>query len=96
MTVPIVNEWQPSDRRAGMVNGEIKYFAEKQYHGNPVNAEGALVTVDWGYDIAAYLTKHSGMPTSIIMIDDIEQGIRAKYIDVVISRKLEAPSLAVN
>ncbi len=92
MTVPIVNKASPATRRASLVDGEVTHYAEPQYHGNPVG-DGALVTVDWGYDIADYLTFHSGLPTNLFTIDDLSAGIRAEYIEVVVSRKDQVPQL---
>ena len=88
-TVPIVNKQKPSRVRATLeVNGEINYLEEAQYHGNPVNPKGSLVTRDWGYDICNFILKHSGLYTTIAYIDDISLGIRAEYIEVLISRKI--------
>jgi hypothetical protein len=60
---------------------------DKQYHGNPVDETGSLVTMDWGYDIVQSVMTASDMPSQIIYTDDIGRGIRAEYIDVVISHK---------
>ncbi|VXD25591.1 methyltransferase domain-containing protein [Planktothrix paucivesiculata] len=88
-TVPIVNKQKPSSVRATLeANGEINYLEEAQYHGNPVNPQGSLVTRDWGYDICDFILKHSGLYTTIVYIDDISLGIRAEYIEVLISRKI--------
>jgi SAM-dependent methyltransferase len=91
MTVPIVNKSKPTCRRAGLENGKITHYLEAQYHSNPIGSEGSLVTVDWGYDIARYLSSHSGLSTTIFHLDDIKQGIRAEYIEVVVSRKEAVP-----
>jgi SAM-dependent methyltransferase len=88
-TVPIVNKEKPSRVRATLeANGEINYLCDAQYHGNPVNPQGSLVTRDWGYDICDFILKHSGLYTTIVYIDDISLGIRAEYIEVLISRKI--------
>ena len=88
-TVPIVRKEQPSSIRATLeFNGEINYLQEAQYHGNPVNPKGSLVTRDWGYDICDFIVKHSGLYTTIVYIDDISLGIRAEYIEVLISKKI--------
>jgi SAM-dependent methyltransferase len=88
-TVPIVNKERPSSIRATLEeNGKIEYLQEAQYHGNPVNPKGSLVTRDWGYDICDYILKHSGLYTTIVYIDDISLGIRAEYIEVLISKKI--------
>jgi Methyltransferase domain len=91
MTVPIVNKNKPSRRRAGLENGQIKHYLEAQYHSNPIDPEGSLVTVDWGYDIASYLSSHSGLSTTTFYLDDIERGIQAEYIEVIVSRKEAVP-----
>jgi len=53
-SVPLINKGKKSEcwaSRGG--NGEIIYHQEPQYHGNPVDAKGALVTMHWGYDMRA-------------------------------------------
>jgi len=87
-TVPIINKARKSERWASMgMNGEITYHHEAEYHGNPVDAKGALVTMHWGYDIASFIQEVAKTPTVIIQIDDIDKGIRAEYIDVLVSIK---------
>lgn len=87
-TVPLINKGNKSERWASRTEeGEIIYHHEAEYHGNPVDDKGALVTMHWGYDIAGYISDVAKTPTTIIMIDDIDHGIRAEYIDVLVSRK---------
>jgi hypothetical protein len=88
-TVPLVNKEKPSYVRATLEgNGKINYLDKAQYHGNPVNAEGSLVTRDWGYDICDFILKHSGLYTTIVYVENTFLGIRAEYIEVLVSRKL--------
>jgi SAM-dependent methyltransferase len=85
-TVPLVNKFQTSKQRAEMTGtGEIKYFCDAQYHGNPVDSKGSLVTYDWGYDLACRIQSVCSMPTVIIQIDDMDKGIRAAFIEVLVS-----------
>ena len=87
-TVPIVNGSSVSERRATRTqSGAVRHHAEPVYHGDPVDSKGALVTVDWGYDLAALITRETGMATIIFQIDDLDAGIRAELIDVVASFK---------
>lgn len=87
-TVPIINKEHESECWASRSsNGEIKYHHDSEYHGNPIDDQGALVTMHWGYDIASFIKKVTGMPSTILTIDNITEGIRAEYIDVVVSRK---------
>lgn len=88
-TTPLVNKAKKSERWASLSDKqEIIYHHEPEYHGNPVDPNGALVTMHWGYDIATLITKEAHMPTTIIEIDNINLGIRAEYIEVLASWKL--------
>lgn len=87
-TVPLINKTRNSEvwaSRGG--DGQIVYHQKPEYHGNPVDAKGSLVTMHWGYDIASFIVNKSKMPTVIIAIDNIDLGIRAEYIDVLVSVK---------
>jgi Methyltransferase domain len=87
-TVPLVNKQNPSKQRAKINEaGEVIHLAPPIYHGNPVSHDGALVTVDWGYDICEYIFAASGLFTLLLYIDDTSKGIRAEYIDVLITIK---------
>jgi SAM-dependent methyltransferase len=91
-TVPIINKTKKSERRASInADGEVTYLHQAVYHGNPVDAKGALVTMHWGYDIAAFIQHIANTPTVIIQIDDIDKGIRAEYIDVLVSIRQAMP-----
>ncbi|WP_019505367.1 class I SAM-dependent methyltransferase [Pleurocapsa sp. PCC 7319] len=87
-TVPIINKNNPTEVWACLnEDGTINHIGEPEYHGNPVDAKGALVTMHWGYDICDYIQKHSGLYTTMVDIDDLSLGIRAEYIEVLVSRK---------
>jgi hypothetical protein len=54
-----------------------------------------LVTVNWGYDITNFIFETSRLFTEIVFLDILEYGIRAEYIEVLITRKFprkEPPS----
>lgn len=87
MTVPVVRFWKPSRRRASLAGADVVHHLPEEYHGNPVGDGRSLVTVDWGYDLAAYLSLHAGMPFSLLLIDDLSLGIRDPFNTVLIGRK---------
>jgi Methyltransferase domain len=94
MTVPIVMKPLASQRRAKLdSSGEIIYLKEPQYHGNPIDARGVLVTIDWGYDILQFLSYHSSLQCAMIHIDDLSRGIRAEFIEVILCSKGAVPAL---
>jgi SAM-dependent methyltransferase len=95
MTVPLVNREQPSSRRAVRRGDQIVYLKEKQFHGDPIAAEGALVTIDWGFDICFMLSEASGMRATIVHIDDLERGIRAELNEVVVLEAKSDVSVAI-
>ena len=94
MTVPIVRKGNCSQRRASIgSNGNVIYNKQPEYHGNPINDSGALVTIDWGYDILDYFNYYSSLQCAMIYIDDLSRGIRAEFIEVLLCRKGAVPAL---
>lgn len=88
LTVPIVNKCNSSSRRAERTeDGNLRHLAEPSFHGNPIDDQGSLVTMDWGYDIVDFIKAESGLSTHMITIDEIERGIRAEYIEVLVCTK---------
>ena len=86
-TVPLVNKSKPTEICAEMSeDGTIRHLLEPEYHGSPVS-EGVLVTRRWGYDICDYIFKHAGLFTQLVYIDALELGIRAEYIEVLVTMK---------
>lgn len=92
-TVPLVRREQPSRRRARLTEGKIIHELAPEYHGNPLTPDGSLVTVDWGFDIANYLSQVSGLSTTILFIDNLHLGLRAEYLEVLACRKLSVPKI---
>jgi len=87
-TTPLISKTRNTEVWASRdESGKVIYHHPAEYHGNPVVSKGALVTMHWGYDIAGFCTEKAKMPTVIIMIDNIDLGIRAEYIDVLLSVK---------
>jgi hypothetical protein len=94
MTVPILMKFESSKRRASVDSaGNITHIKDAQYHGNPIDEGGALVTLDWGYDILDYLNCHSSLQCVMVYIDDLSRGIRAEFIEVIVCRKGAVPRL---
>jgi hypothetical protein len=73
--------------RAAEVAGNIEYFAEKDYHGNPIDAGGALVVTEWGMNLPDFIFKHSGLITTVFVTRDRHMGLAGEFIEVFVSRK---------
>jgi len=90
-TVPLVNRAAPSCRRAErLADGSVRHLQPPQFHGNPIDDTGSLVTMDWGYDIAAFIQAASGLFTHIVHLDDLQHGVRAEFIEVLVTIKPSA------
>ena len=87
MTVPMVHLSMPSERRAELADGKVRHHKPPAFHGDPVNSGGALVTLDWGFDACAYLAGCGNLRGALLVIDDLSQGIRAAYNEVLIFKK---------
>lgn len=87
-TVPIVNKHRPSQPWATRnADGSPNFLHWPEYHGNPVDARGAPVTFQWGYDIVGFIREACGLDTTIEAIDDLAFGIRADYIEILVTQK---------
>jgi SAM-dependent methyltransferase len=89
-TVPMVMREQPSRRRARLSDGKVIHELPPEYHGNPISADGSLVTFDWGFDIADYLGQASGLNISLLCVDNLHLGLRGQYLEVLVCRKPDA------
>lgn len=95
-TVPIVNKHEPSKLRARVSDdGQISHIEPPVYHGNPISDEGSLVTIDWGFDICRHIFETCGLFTHLVHIDDLSKGIRAEYIEVLITVKPDTDTVGV-
>lgn len=89
-TVPIINKHKKTEVWATKGNdGEPVFLHKPEWHGNPVDSKGSPVTMHWGFDIVDFIKETSGLESTIEYIDDLHHGIRAEYIEVVVSRKLD-------
>jgi SAM-dependent methyltransferase len=92
-TVPLTNKDRPSKVRAKLTDeGKISYINPPIYHHNPISNQGSLVTIDWGFDICRHIFEASNLFTHSIYIDDLSKGIRADYIEVLITVKPDRPN----
>lgn len=87
-TVPLVNKEHPTSLRAQPGDdGTVIHLKTPEYHRNPVDPQGSLVTIDWGFDIVDQIENACGLKTEIVRLDDLGRGIRAEYIEVLVTTK---------
>lgn len=87
-TIPLVNKFNPTQQWAELVNGEVRFFYEPDYHGNPIDPKGSPVFWHYGYDIASRFIEWSAMETIIVNNVIPKLCIEAELLEVVICRKL--------
>ncbi|MCG6204121.1 class I SAM-dependent methyltransferase [Rhodopseudomonas sp. HC1] len=94
MSVPVVRRFNLSRRRARRSeDGSIEHILPPEYHGNPIDGQGALVTIDWGYDIAALLSRASGLWFVMQTFENMDYGIRDECNQILIGTKGPLPIL---
>ncbi len=86
-TVPLINKHKPTEVWAILEEGKTVFLKVPEYHYNPVDPLGSPVTMHWGFDIIHFIKEKSGLDTKIEHIDDLSQGIRAEYIEVLVTKK---------
>ena len=86
-TTPKYKHLRKSQDRAVRSNGEVVHLAEPEYHGNPIDSSGSLVTVHYGDDISEIIWKETGCPTTIYVIREEKTGTIAEFMDVFVTRK---------
>jgi SAM-dependent methyltransferase len=90
-TTPLVRASQPSIQCAALKNGEVVHYRKPDFHGNPVDEKGTLVTYWWGYDLALLIDSAASLKTLIFLNRDRNLGIDGPLIEVLVSFKMKAP-----
>jgi SAM-dependent methyltransferase len=84
-TTPLVRGNNPSLQRARRHGVNIEYLFEPQYHHNPIDSSGSLVTYDWGYDIVQIIDEVAPFSTRIVFCENAYCGILGALTEVVVS-----------
>jgi hypothetical protein len=86
-TTPVYKELAKSEVRARANGTQIEYLVEPEYHGNPIDAKGALVTIHYGQDIADLIHGWCGLSTTVYVIRDPALGIAGEFLEVMVTLK---------
>jgi SAM-dependent methyltransferase len=88
-TTPIYKDRVTTERRASLAkDGKVVHLAEPEYHGNPVDRKGSLVTFHYGYDLADLIAEWTPFDVEIRRFHQRSGGIVAEFSEVVICRKV--------
>jgi len=89
-TVPIINKHNKTEVWATKGGDGTPLFTKTpEWHGNPIDSKGSPVTMHWGFDIVEFIKESSELETKIEFIDNLDLGIQAEYIEVLVSKKEE-------
>lgn len=90
LTTPLVRGAQPSMVCAEMnADGSVNHHVDPpEYHGNPVDGSGSLVTWWWGYDLANRIDRVAPFNTMIRHVVDQSKGIDGPLNEVLVSFKI--------
>lgn len=87
-TTPTYKGKAKTERRAEyMADGSIQHYAEPEYHGNPISADGSLVTFHFGYDLPQLIFEWSGMDVKVERFWDPYHGIIGDFTEVYLCQK---------
>lgn len=70
-----------------MPDGSRHDIREPEFHGNPVSAEGSIVTVDYGYDLHQALASWAPFDVRVYRFADRTHGILGEYTEVIVARR---------
>lgn len=69
-------------------DGTIEFLKDPpEYHGNPIDGKGALVTWDYGYDIHMLIAYWTPFEVEITRFHSRHLGILGEYTEVILCRK---------
>jgi SAM-dependent methyltransferase len=69
-------------------DGAVHHHKEPEYHGNPINDEGSLVTVDYGYDIHKLISQWAPFDVRVYRFSDRTHGILGEYTEVFLAKRI--------
>jgi hypothetical protein len=89
-TVPYYRQKRTTVVRAEPADdGGVRHLLPPDYHRGPVDAGGSLVVREWGRDLPEFVSRHSGLTTTIHCLRDRRVGVDGAFREVFVSRKSE-------
>jgi SAM-dependent methyltransferase len=93
-TTPQYRDLERSKARVRRLATGLEYLVPAEYHGDPVCADGALVTYDWGRDLPDRVEAVSTMWTTVFRLESQSHGLLGEFLEVFVSHKGPEASLA--
>jgi hypothetical protein len=87
-TTPVYEGKLHTERRAHYGATGVQHFVEPEYHGNPIDDGGALVTFHYGADLADLILAWApGCGVTMITFNDPNIGVLGKFREVFVVEK---------
>jgi SAM-dependent methyltransferase len=82
-TTPTYKGSPESERVARfMPDGGVEHYREPEYHGNPVDPRGSLVTFRYGYDLPELIRTWAPFDTRVCRFHDHRHGVIGEFTEV--------------
>jgi SAM-dependent methyltransferase len=86
-TTPRISTLSTSKPRVRRGPSGLEYLEPVEVHGDPVCADGAIVTFDWGQDLPARVEAAAGMSTAVLRLESRAHGVIGEFREVFVSHR---------
>ena len=87
-TTPIYKENVSTEHCAEKCrDGTVRHMRQPEYHGNPVDAAGSLVTYRYGRDLPHLIAQWAPFGVEVHSFHDRHLGLIAEFLDVIVCRR---------
>ena len=81
-TTPTYKDKPKTERRAEVgADGSVEHYFEPEYHGNPIDESGSLVTFHFGYDLPELIHDWCGMDVEVFRWYKPSMGIIGEFTE---------------
>lgn len=88
-TTPVSQNMAVSKRAAQkMPGGEVEHLLPAEYHGNPIDDAGSLVTFYWGLDLPDLIASWAPFSVQMTRFNDRQHGILGEMTEVIACEKV--------
>jgi len=86
--VPTYKQNLVTERAARFLpDGGIEHYREPEYHGNPINPQGSLVTFRYGYDFPELIRSWTPLDTRVYRFHDHRHGLIGEFTEIYLCTK---------
>ncbi|WP_292280187.1 hypothetical protein [Mesorhizobium sp.] len=86
-TAPTYPERTESEQVAFQSSDGVRIFGEPEYHGNPQDPSGSLVTWRYGYDLPLLIQRRTGFDVEVRRMQSKDVAVLGPMTEVYVLRK---------